>query len=184
MGAMKNLTFDNNAEENTLEQIGENNISEDITKEKTETTTAETPQENTPAFEGKAEQPPVAEQAKPLQVDLFSLTGETPPPPVEKTKVKSEKACCAAPKSAAGKKTDSSSKPETKEPPKGIQRLVVLQNNEQFPFDGDMTLEEIRGELAKDYPMYTEKNTKWHWEEQKDLNRILCIPTATFNKAG
>lgn len=161
MGAMKNLTFDNNAEEKTLEQMEEANT----------------------------EKPPVAEQAKPLQVDLFSLTGETPPPPVEKPKAKPEKAksenaCCAAPKSAAGKKTGSSSNPETKEPPKGIQRLVVLQNNEQFPFDGDMTLKEIRVELAKDYPMYTEKNTKWHWEEQKDLNRILCIPTATFNKAG
>lgn len=118
-----------------------------------------------------------------VQMDLFALTGETPPAPVEKPK-KEKSNACSANKTGARKNVSAASKKEEKEPPKDKVRLVVLQNNEQFTYPANMTLEEIRVELAKDYPMYTQKNTKWYWEVQEDLNRVLCIPASSFNKAG
>lgn len=102
----------------------------------------------------------------------------------------SKNACSAPAKNTSKtKKTScsaaSSTPPKPKEPDKDHERYVVLTNyNEQRSFPAEMTLEEIRVELEKEYPAYSKDNTSWYFEKQEDKNRYLCIPNYKSNKAG
>lgn len=117
--------------------------------------------------------------------DLFDLTS-TEKPQKEKQKKNSKKKknnSCGASTKTGGSCTTSSSKP--KEPEKDLERFVVLTNdNEQMTFPAEMSLEEIRAELEKEYPAYTKQNTNWHFEKQEDKSRYLCIPSYKSNKMG
>lgn len=102
----------------------------------------------------------------------------------------SKNACSAPAKNTSKTKktscsTASSTPPKPKEPDKDHERYVVLTNyNEQRTFPAEMTLEEIRVELEKEYPAYSKDNTSWYFEKQEDKNRYLCIPNYKSNKAG
>lgn len=81
------------------------------------------------------------------------------------------------------KKNTSCTPVKPKEPDKDMERFVVLTNyNEQKSFPAEMTLEEIRVELEKEYPAYSKENTSWYFEKQE--NRYMCIPNYKSNKAG
>ncbi|MBF7083390.1 hypothetical protein IT084_10435 [Desulfallas sp. Bu1-1] len=119
------------------------------------------------------------------QFDLLDLA-VTENPQNEQLKKKNQKKkknnSCGASINTAGK-TTTPSKP--KEPEKDLERFVVLANdNEQMTFPAEMTLEEIRVELEKQYPAYTQQNTNWYFEKQEDKGRYLCIPSYKFNKMG
>jgi hypothetical protein len=97
-------------------------------------------------------------------------------------KGKKKKNSCEAPIKAGSSNTPST-KPQ--EPDNDMERFVVLTNdNEQMTFPAEMSLEDIRAELEKEYPAYTQQNTNWHWEKQEDKNRYLCIPSYKSNKLG
>ncbi len=102
----------------------------------------------------------------------------------------SKNACSAPAKNTSKTKktscsTASSTPPKPKEPDKDHERYVVLTNyNEQRTFPAEMTLEEIRVELEKEYPAYSKDNTSWYFERQDGKNRYLCIPNYKSNKAG
>ncbi|MCG8402847.1 MAG: hypothetical protein MJA84_14840 [Firmicutes bacterium] len=124
------------------------------------------------------------------EFDLLEITGTEKPqeeqPRTEQPKKKGQKKkknnSCELPIKAAGKTTTTS---QPKEPEKDLERLVVLTNdNEQMTFPAEMTLEEIRAELEKQYPAYTLQSTNWHFEKQEDKGRYLCIPSYKFNKMG
>jgi hypothetical protein len=95
---------------------------------------------------------------------------------------KKDNCSCSAP---TGKTVTPATPPTPKEPPKDIPLLVVLTNyNEQKDYPAGTTLDEVRQDLEMDYPAYSEKNTTWYFEEQREKNRVLCIPSVKSNKAG
>ena len=103
---------------------------------------------------------------------------------------------CAAPKKrpkGAKKKengngngqTNKAKQEKPKEPDHDLERLVVITaQNERRTYPPEMTLEEIRAEIEKDYPAFSKENTSWYFEKQENNNRYLCIPSYKFNKAG
>jgi len=98
---------------------------------------------------------------------------------------------CAATKKkpkGAGKKNNSTQAAKVekpKEPEHDLERLVVITaQNEQRTYPPELTLEEIRVDLERDFPAFSKENTGWHFEKQVDKERYLCIPTYKFSKAG
>lgn len=114
------------------------------------------------------------------QLDLFP----------EANKGVKQNACGATPNTKKGKNKGAggscaSTPAKPKEPENDLERYVVLTNyNEQRTFPPELTLEQIREELEKEYPAYSKENTAWHFEKQEDKNRYLCIPNYKSNKAG
>lgn len=121
------------------------------------------------------------------QLDLANMMGlqEENPCKAEKPAAR----CAANPKKNKKSSTAGSSTPATppkpKEPDNDLERLVVITNaNEQRSFPAEMTLEQIREELEREFPAYTKENTNWYFEKQADRGRYLCIPNCKSNKAG
>lgn len=115
------------------------------------------------------------------QLDLFQAAGVELPPAT--TKGKSKKGSDNAKQNT---KTAATSKPAPpKEPDKDLERMVVItSHNETKTYAAEMTLEEIREDIEKEYPAYSATNTTWHFEKQEDRSRYLCIPYYKSNKAG
>lgn len=94
--------------------------------------------------------------------------------------------CSTSPKK--GKKAAVASNyvpPAPKEPEKDLPRFVVMTNdNFRQEFPAEMSLEEIRLELEREYPALTAENTSWYFEKQEGPGRYLCVPTYKSNKAG
>lgn len=94
---------------------------------------------------------------------------------------KNDCSCSAPPRKPVAPATP----PPPKDPPNDLPLLVVLTNyNVQKEYPAGTTLEEVRQDLEMDYPAYSDKNTSWYFEEQREKNRVLCIPSVKSNKAG
>lgn len=128
-----------------------------------------------------------ASESKSEESGQLSILNEADNKP-DKTSGCAAQTCGTNKNSKKAKKTASSTcsaPPKPKEPENDLDRLVVLTNyNEQKSFPKEMTLEQIRGELEKEYPAYSKENTNWYFEKQADNNRYLCIPSYKSNKAG
>lgn len=173
---MKDLTQENQVEVtqgNNCEAENTCQGSEAVNQETTATTQSKTPAEDNATAE---------------QLNLFQAAGvELPPPTPPKNKSNSKKNSCGTngTKKSVGGSCSAGSASTTKEPDNDMERMVVLTNhNEIRPYPAEMTLAQIREDIERSYPAYSEKNTTWHVEKQEDKNRYLCIPTYKSNKAG
>ncbi|MCL6478144.1 MAG: hypothetical protein K6T65_06980 [Peptococcaceae bacterium] len=125
--------------------------------------------------------------AKEEELDFWEMVEEQEKEQGKQQKGKKKKNGCATGCGATSKvgKTTTPTPPPPKEPPKDLPLLVVLTNyNIQKEYPAGMTLEEIRQDLELEYPAYSANNTSWYFEEQRDKNRVLCIPSVKSNKAG
>lgn len=95
---------------------------------------------------------------------------------------KRENTCNASSSSAS---TTAKKVEKPKEPDNDLERLVVITaQNERRTYPPEMSLEEIRADIERDFPAFSKENTNWHFEKQEDKGRYLCIPAYKFNKAG
>lgn len=105
--------------------------------------------------------------------------------PSQDAKKKKGNSCSASASKKVGKTSTPATPPKPKDPPEDLPLLVVLTNyNVQKEYPAGTTLEAVRQELELEYPAYSKENTSWHWEEQRDKGRVLCIPGMRSNKAG